>query len=120
MRYKSKEHPLQVVDANLQPESGQVRAMVPVVPDQEVQIAIAYQSRGADAWSYSPSKEVAALNNFTLSMTTDFQDIDFPSYTLSPSSKSSTSDGWALTWVFDRVVTGHGVACHSLCRGHGF
>ncbi len=97
------------VDEGLQPEAGRVQAMVAVEPGQEVEIAVGYRSRGADSWTYLPSQGVAALNNFSLSMTTDFDEIDFPAYTLSPSSKAASGDGWALRWDFDRVVTGHGV-----------
>ncbi len=97
-----------VTDDSIQPEAGQIRAVIPVEPGAEVEIAVGYRSRGADSWSYVPSSGVAALNNFTLNMTTDFGDIDFPAYTLSPSSKSRTGEGWALTWAVDRVVTGQG------------
>lgn len=97
------------VDEGLQPEAGRVRTVVAVEPGQEVEIAVAYRSRGADSWSYIPSQGVAALNDFSLSMTTDFDEIDFPAYTLSPSSKAASADGWSLSWDFDRVVTGHGV-----------
>ena len=97
------------VDPNLQPDNGKVRAVVAVQPGQEITIATGYRSRGADEWRYTPSAGVAALNNFTLNMTTNFDEIDFPAYTLSPSTKEVSTDGWALHWVFDRVVTGHSV-----------
>ncbi|MFT5683194.1 MAG: hypothetical protein ACI8RZ_004123 [Myxococcota bacterium] len=97
------------VDEDIQPDAGMIRAVIPVEPGQEVDIAVGYRSRGADSWSYVPSQGIAALNDFTLNMTTDFGDIDFPAYTLSPSSKTQDGEGWALTWAFDRVVTGHGV-----------
>lgn len=96
-------------DPALQPSDGQVRAVVAVQPDQELTIAVGYRSRGADEWRYTPSAGVAALNNFTLNMSTDFDEIDFPAYTLSPSTKEASADGWALTWDFSRVVTGHSV-----------
>ena len=96
-------------DPTLQPSNGEVRAVVAVQPAQEITIAVGYRSRGADEWRYTPSAGVTALNNFTLNMTTDFDEIDFPAYTLSPSTKAASADGWALTWAFDRVVTGHSV-----------
>jgi inner membrane protein involved in colicin E2 resistance len=39
-------------------------------------------------------------------MTTDFDDIDFPEGSLSPTAKSRLDGGWKLAWEFDNLVTG--------------
>ncbi|MFT4974619.1 MAG: hypothetical protein ACI8S6_000502 [Myxococcota bacterium] len=98
-----------VADAEMQPEGGMMRERLVVQPGQEVKIAVGYRSRGMTEWMYQPSQEVSSLNDFSLSMVTDFKEIDFPAYTLSPSRKASSGGGWALGWDFDRVVTGHGI-----------
>jgi inner membrane protein involved in colicin E2 resistance len=92
-----------------QPEQGQLTAVVPVAPRQTIDVVASYKSRGMDTWRYSPGSGVASLENFALKMTTDFSDIDFPPFTMSPSEKRTTENGWALTWDFKRVVTGHGI-----------
>ena len=97
------------VDPDLQPEDGAIRAQVPVVPGQEVVLGVRYRSRGMTEWSYHPTAQVAALNHFSLTMQTDFREIDFPAYALSPSSKTPSGAGWTLVWDFDRVVTGHNI-----------
>jgi hypothetical protein len=93
----------------LTPQSGTVTYRMPVVPGQEVSIDTSYRSRGMESWAYQPAQGVGSLENFSLHLTTDFADIDFPGHTMSPSSKSRVGDGWALDWTFDRVVTGHGM-----------
>ena len=93
----------------LTPKNGTVTFRMPVKPDQQVSLAASYKSRGMDAWSYRPASGVASLEDFSLQLTTDFADIDFPSGTLSPSTKTQQGDGWLLDWTFDRVVTGHGM-----------
>ena len=59
--------------------------------------------------TYLPAGGVGSLENFSLRLTTDFADIDFPAQTMSPSTKERDGSGWALDWTFDRVVTGHGM-----------
>ncbi len=91
----------------LRPNNGQLSTMVPVEPGQEVVLEVSYKSRGMDNWRYEPAQGVANLEDFSLAMTTDFDKIDFPPYTMSPSSRSRTEGGWALGWDFKQVVTGH-------------
>lgn len=76
---------------------------------QEVRLRVAYASRGMSTWRYQPSDQVARIPNFKLKMNTNFKVIDFPDYTLSPSHKHPTKDGWTLDWVFTQIVTGHGM-----------
>jgi len=97
------------VDPEMQPQGGRMQDAVAVVPGQEVTIEVSYRSRGMTEWVYKPAEDVSSLNDFSLEMTTDFAEIDFPAYTLSPSGKTAQGGGWALAWDFDRVVTGHGV-----------
>lgn len=94
----------------LRPENGRVGVNVPVQPGDEVTLKVGYKSRGMDEWRYSPAEGVANLEDFKLTMVTDFEDIDFPSYTMSPSERTQREDGgWSLEWRFAQVVTGHGI-----------
>lgn len=93
----------------VRPVEGRVDTVVTVQPGQTVSLGVGYRSRGADEWAYQPSAQVGQVEDFRLTMTTDFSDIDFPAYTLSPSARTPTDDGWTLDWTFARVVTGYGV-----------
>jgi inner membrane protein involved in colicin E2 resistance len=90
-------------------DKGAVRAVLPVKPGQEVQIAIGYQSRGRDRWVYAPADGVAVLQDFTLRLRTDFPDIDFPAQSLSPSERTRDGSGHALLWRFAHLVTGQSI-----------
>lgn len=70
-------------------------------------IEVGYRSRGLGTWTYAfaPSG-VAQVRDFTLDMSTDFDRIDFPGGTISPSSKTREGNGWRLAWRFDSLVTG--------------
>lgn len=95
--------------STLHPQEGFVRAEVPVNPGQALNLVVAYKTRGLDSWSYAPSRSVGTIERFKMDVTTDFADINFPSSTLSPSTKERKESGWLLTWTFDRVVMGRGM-----------
>jgi hypothetical protein len=91
----------------LRPENGRLTFDMPVSPGQNVALEIGYRSRGMGEWRYTPAPGVANLEDFSLAMTTDFGEIDYPTMSMSPSSRTRTSGGWRLLWDFDRIVTGH-------------
>ena len=93
----------------LVPENGLVTARVPVNPGDVVSVGAGYKSRGRDEWRYSPTTSVSNLEDFHVSVLTDFADIDFPAQTMSPSTKTQEGPGWRLDWDFAQVVTGYGV-----------
>lgn len=93
----------------LRPEQGVVKYQLPIRAGDAVTLEVAYKTRGQSTWQYMPAKGVANLENFSLKMTTDFENIDYPSYAMSPSSRTRTEKGWNLEWVFKQLVTGHSV-----------
>ncbi len=92
----------------VRPGGGDSRALsrrVEVQPRETVTIHIAYASRGMDEWRYSFADDITTVEDFALVVTTDFDDYDFPERTISPSAKTPTSGGWALTWEFSSLVS---------------
>ncbi|HWZ98323.1 MAG TPA: inner membrane CreD family protein [Candidatus Dormibacteraeota bacterium] len=75
-------------------------------------IKTGYRSQGLDSWSYqlSSGDGVARINDFHLTMKTDFDGFDFPENTLSPTEKHGTVDGWELKWDYQNLVSGFNVA----------
>ncbi|MBH25008.1 MAG: hypothetical protein CMH57_11240 [Myxococcales bacterium] len=94
---------------SLSPEQGRLQVLIPVQPGDELTVEIGYRSRGMNTWAYVPAQGVANLEDFHAKLTTDFHDIDFPAFAMSPSTKTQTDDGWTLSWDFAQVVTGHRV-----------
>ena len=89
--------------------NGHVRFSMPVKTGQVVVLNVGYSSRGMSEWRYQPAHQVSRIPDFKLRMTTDFDAIDFPDFTLSPSAKTRTETGWDLAWNFKQIVTGHGM-----------
>jgi inner membrane protein involved in colicin E2 resistance len=85
-------------------DNAQVSLRVP--PHQTVVYTIGYKSQGLDNWNYRFGSEVNQVRNFSLQMQTNFQEIDFPDNTLSPTDKQPSGDGWLLTWKYSSLLSG--------------
>jgi len=86
-------------------------------------LKVGYKSQGLNDWRYNfggnktrsedgqPAvADVAQVRDFSLKMTTNFKDIDFPDNTLSPTQKVETSSGWNLDWNYKNLVSGYQIA----------
>jgi len=93
----------------LRPAGGGVSTRIPVEPGETVTLEVGYASRGMGEWRYVPAPDVANLEKFALVMRTNFSRIDFPAFSMSPTSKRFTDEGWTLDWTFSQMVTGHDV-----------
>ncbi len=92
------------------PTNGQLVHEALLDAGQEITLEVGYASRGLDSWRYAPTASgVSVLRDFGLKMTTDFDAIDFPQGTLSPSGRVTEGGVNALTWQFSRIVTGDGI-----------
>ena len=78
-------------------------------PGNDVTFDVAYRSRGMESWNYVFKKGIAPVNDFSLTMTTDFTAIDFPPQTLLPVSETATRSGWRLQWTYGSLVTADGI-----------
>ena len=68
-----------------------------VAPGSDLDLHVAYRSRGLGEWAYAFVKEgVAQVRDFQLVMTTDFDGFDFPAGTISPGARERTGAGWRL------------------------
>jgi inner membrane protein CreD len=82
-------------------------AHVTVPPMGEVNIDLAYASRGLDDWTYAFAEQgVGEVSDFDLAVTTDFTNVDFPAGSMSPTTKKAIPGGWILGWRFGEMVTG--------------
>jgi hypothetical protein len=81
-----------------------VRASIP--PGDSAVVGFGYRSQGLDEWRYVLGNDVAEVRDFELVMDTDFDAIDFPVNTLSPTEKEGTGSGWRLAWRYRNLVSG--------------
>jgi len=76
-------------------------------PSGEVELEVAYRSRGLGPWSYAFATEgVAQVRDFELTLVTDFDGLDFPPGTISPTTKAREGAGWRLRWAFESLIAG--------------
>jgi hypothetical protein len=70
-------------------------------------VDVAYTSRGLGDWTYAFARDgVAQVQDFQLILHTDFDTIDFPAGTLSPTTRQREGEGWQLGWKFASLVSG--------------
>lgn len=115
------------VPVALKNEKNSARGTARVGAGKTASLKVGYKSQGLNDWRYSfggsevrsgdessqyagNAQNVAQVKDFTLKMTTNFSDIDFPDNTLSPSHKSPTANGWELNWNYSNLVSGYQIA----------
>jgi inner membrane protein involved in colicin E2 resistance len=86
--------------------SGRVVYPVRLSPDETETIKVLYKSQGLDQWWYDFGHNVTQVKDFTLTMNTDFDKIDFPPNSISPTEKKETEEGWELQWKYSNLLTG--------------
>ena len=77
-----------------------------LVGGEKVAVRVHYKARGMDDWRYSFGQGVTEARNFTMVVHTNFDRINFPGQTLSPTTEQPRDGGWDLNWQFTRVMSG--------------
>lgn len=93
-------------EPNLQVNAGRLSGSMQLAPGQAETVEVAYQSQGLDEWWYDFGENVNQAKNFSLTMNTDFADIDFPPSSISPTRKEPAGNGWKLTWAYASLLSG--------------
>jgi inner membrane protein involved in colicin E2 resistance len=94
-------------------EKNSASGTAQVRPGEAATLRVAYRSQGLDDWRYNFGGDAAAggnvaqVHDFRLRMLTNFNEIDFPENTLSPSEERETKDGWELVWNYNNLVSGY-------------
>jgi hypothetical protein len=95
--------------SNLPFNAGILTQKIRLAPGQSETVEVRYGSQGIDEWWYDFGNEVSQVKNFSLTMLTDFDQIDFPQNSLSPTQKRlSTLSGWnwELEWRYVNLLSG--------------
>jgi len=84
---------------------------VPVAlgPGEEAVVDIAYRSQGMETWAYGFGSKVSQARNFSLTLDTNFEGVDFIPGTLSPTSKERSERGWTLSWKSENLISGFSI-----------
>ena len=86
-------------------KQGNITRTLKLSPGQAEEVEISYASQGLEEWAYDFGDNVNAIRNFYLVMQTDFEQIDFPTQSISPTQKERAADGWKLTWQYSNLLT---------------
>lgn len=90
--------------------SKEIETSTQVGPGERVVLVVGYQSRGLGEWRYAFAPTgVVEVQDFLLTLRTNFSAVDFPAGTMSPTEKVEDGQGWRLTWRFANLVTGQSV-----------
>ncbi|MBE0477015.1 MAG: inner membrane CreD family protein [Coriobacteriia bacterium] len=89
---------------------GSASARIGLPPGGERTVKVGYRTNGLDEWRYAPTDDIGVIEDFSLTVKTDFADIDFPDDSVSPTRKERTGNGWVLTWDYDSLVSGRPLA----------
>ena len=87
-------------------QSGHITKSMQLSQGQSEDFEISYESQGLDVWSYDFGEDVNPVRNFSLVLQTDFDEIDFPQDSISPTHKEQTDNGWKLTWEYSNLLSG--------------
>jgi hypothetical protein len=85
------------------PANGEITESVILEPGVEVPLKVTYESTGRDQWVYSFGN-TNRVRNFDLRMQTNFEDINMPAGTESPTDRAPTADGMNLAWEYSDVI----------------
>lgn len=94
----------EILEINL--NGNKLIRQIELKPNSTEVFEIAYQANGLDEWRYHFGENVNQIRNFSLVMNTDFNKIDFPDKSISPTLKKQNQTGWELTWKFKNLLTG--------------
>jgi inner membrane protein involved in colicin E2 resistance len=79
-------------------------------PNGASDVEVRFRAQGLDFWRYKFGDGVGQVRDFQLVMTTNFEGIDFPENTLSPTKRTREGAGWRLEWTYRNMVSGSPIA----------
>ncbi|MBX9689972.1 MAG: cell envelope integrity protein CreD [Candidatus Obscuribacterales bacterium] len=92
------------------PVDGMIEAKFVLPANSSEALHLSYDSMGVSSWRYTGGKGLSLSKNFKLSMNTNFDAIDFPDGSRSPTgAKEKTKTGWHLVWQYENTMTGNDI-----------
>ncbi|MEZ0387425.1 MAG: inner membrane CreD family protein [Verrucomicrobium sp.] len=94
------------------PHDGKIETVAMVPAGATLPLIVGYEARGLDRWTYAFPQN-ARVKNFTLNLTTNFDDISFPASASSPADRTRLSPeqgGWALLWEYKDAIDARDIA----------
>jgi len=86
--------------------NGKLTRVLSLAPGQSESVEVGYLTSGMDEWWYDFGSGVNQVKNFSLTMNTDFSQVDFPENSISPTKKEKTQKGLRLQWQYTNLLSG--------------
>jgi len=80
-----------------------------IEPNKTEDVSISYDSQGLTTWRYTFGSNVNQVKDFSMNIVTDFDAIDFPEGSMSPTEKTKVGNGWQLSWRYKNLLTGYDI-----------
>ena len=87
-------------------DSGRVSKSFKLEGGESKDVVVAYKTQGLDEWSYNFGENVQQIKEFSLVINTDFDQIDFPQQSISPTKNEVVKGGKKLSWQYNNLMTG--------------
>jgi hypothetical protein len=91
------------------PSGNSVSQLIVLQPGETQTVAVKYDSQGLDSWHYNFGGNISQVKDFTLNINTNFDAIDFPQGSISPTQETKSDHGWRLTWNYKNLLTGYNI-----------
>ncbi len=89
-------------------ESGVVLKTILLGPEQSISMKTRYRTRGTNHWKYT-FDDNRRIAGFRLEMQTDFDEINFPVGTGSPSNRRPTANGYTAVWDYPDTLSAQSI-----------
>ncbi|HBJ86191.1 MAG TPA: hypothetical protein DDZ88_20465 [Verrucomicrobiales bacterium] len=90
------------------PEQGVITDSVQLAPGESIPVTVSYICRGMDLWRYAFS-DASRIRDFTLTMTTDFTDVNFPISSPTDPNRRPVGNGLQLIWKYEDAISAPGI-----------
>lgn len=90
------------------PREGSMTKAVVIGPRDTVPVSVSYRTNGTGSWSYR-FPDASRISGFRLRMRTNFEEINFPVGTGSPTERAGEGTGWVLVWDYPDVLSAPGI-----------
>jgi inner membrane protein involved in colicin E2 resistance len=94
---------------NISPSGSQLSQDLHIEPARTEDVAVSYDSQGLTTWRYNFGSSVNQVKDFSMDIATNFDAIDFPEGSMSPSVKKKIGNGWELSWRYKNLITGYDI-----------
>ena len=91
---------------NLNPLAGFISEKMTLGANEEKIVSLNYSSQGLDEWWYVFGNNISQVKNVSITIHTNFDDIDFSEQSISPTIKTKTDNGWDLSWEYESLISG--------------